>query len=352
MIGVRSTPRLLMVGDFRWPMYERAFCDALRRQGAEVVELPVWPLFGPGAVLRGFQTKFCLGPGVLAANLAFLQACARHAPDVVLAWRTPWLRPWAVRAAKRIRALQIAVYNNDNPFGPDAEMPIWRHFRMLIPVVDVCFVYRRSNIAEYESAGAKSVKLLRSYFQPEVHRPIILTESDRRRFETDVVFVGHCEPDSRLALLDRLIDSGVQVRLFGTDWHRYASGHRWEAWPAIEPLRGDEYVRAIAAARIALVFLSKRNCDDYTRRCFEIPAIGTLMLAPRTAELMSLFREDEEAAYFEGAEELIAQAKGYLVDPKRRQQVADAGHARCLRDGYDVDSRARQFLTDLGLVSQ
>jgi spore maturation protein CgeB len=284
--------------------------------------------------------------------MAFLQACARHAPDVVLAWRTPWLRPWAVKAAKRMGSFPIAIYNNDNPFGPDADMPIWRHFRTLIPVVDTCFVYRRSNIAQYESAGAKSVKLLRSYFQREVHRPVILSESDRKRFETEVVFVGHCEPDSRLELLDRLIDSGIGVRLFGTDWHRHARGHRWEARLPIEPLHGDDYVRAIAAARIALVFLSKRNHDDYTRRCFEIPAIGTLMLAPRTDELLSLFREDEEAAFFDGPDELVAKAKLYLADPRRRQQVGEAGRARCLQDGHDADSRARQFLTDLGIMNR
>jgi spore maturation protein CgeB len=228
-------------------------------------------------------------------------------------------------------------------------MAIWRHFRMLIPFVDVCFSYRRSNIAQYQSAGARSVRLLRSYYQPDVHRPVTLSDGERRQFETDVVFVGHCEPDGRLELVDRLIDSGVGVRLFGTDWNRHARGHRWQDWPSIEPLRGDEYVKAIAAARIALVFLSARNRDDYTRRCFEIPAIGTLMLAPRTDELVSLFREDEEAAFFDGPDELLAQVNRYLADPGRRQQVAGAGRARCARDGHDVDSRARRFLNDLGL---
>jgi spore maturation protein CgeB len=112
---------------------------------------------------------------------------------------------------------------------------------------------------------------------------------------------------------------------------------------------GDDYARAIAGARIALVFLSGRNRDNYTRRCFEIPAIGTLMLAPRTQELLSLYRADEEAAFFGTADELIGQVRRYLADSELRARVAAAGHARCVRDGYDVDSRARQFLVDLGV---
>ena len=165
-------------------------------------------------ILRGLQTKYCLGPGVLAANMAFLQACARARPRRGCSpGAHPGYGPGLWKAAKRMGSFPIAIYNNDNPFGPDADMPIWRHFRMLIPVVDTCFVYRRSNIAQYESAGAKSVKLLRSYFQREVHRPVILSESDRSDSRPRSCSFGHCEPDSRLELLDRLIDSGIGVRL-------------------------------------------------------------------------------------------------------------------------------------------
>jgi spore maturation protein CgeB len=306
-------------------------------------------MFGPGDLLRRAQSKYCAGPGVAAANAALIAACALHKPDILLAWRTPWLWPTSLRAARWAGACRVVLYNNDDPFGSDADLVIWRQFRKLIPFADVCLSYRMVNIAEYEAAGAKTVYLLRSYFEPALHRPIALTQADQQRFETDVVFVGHCEPDDRLELVDGLIDSGIRLRLFGTSWEKHASGHRWRDRLPVIDLRGDDYARAIAAARIALVFLSKRNRDEYTRRCFEIPAIGTLMLAPRTHELLSLYREDEEAAFFGTADELIAQIRRYLADSELRARVAAGGHARCLRDGYDVDSRARQFLIDLGL---
>jgi len=342
-------PRILVVGDFRWTIYEPSFCEALRRVGAEPIELPVWRLFGPGELLRRAQTKYCVGPGVAAANLALISTCARHRPDVVLAWRTPWLAPWAVRAARLAGAGRVVLYNNDDPFGQDANLVIWRRFRRLIPHADVCFSYRQVNVREYWQAGAKAVGLLRSCFDPAVHRPVELSDHDRKRFDADVVFVGHCEPDGRIEMIDRLINAGVRLRLFGTGWDAHASGHRWHERLPIDALRGEDYVRAIAAARIALVFLSRRNRDDYTRRCFEIPAIGTLMLAPRTAELLRLYREDEEAAFFDSGDELVAQVRLYLSDPEKRQRIAAAGRGRALRDGYDADSRARQFLADLGL---
>ena len=66
----------------------------------------------------------------------------------------------------------------------------------------------------------------------------------------------------------------------------------------IEPVFGDDYAKALCGAKVCLAFLSKLNRDSYTRRCFEIPACGNVMLAERTADLCRMFKEDEEACFF------------------------------------------------------
>jgi glycosyltransferase involved in cell wall biosynthesis len=110
---------------------------------------------------------------------------------------------------------------------------------------------------------------------------------------------------------------------------------------------GEDYVRAIAGAKIAVVFLSARNRDEYTRRCFEIPAIGTMMLAPRTDEILSLFDEGAEVACFSDARELVEKAIWYAKNDAERRRIATAGRSRCLRDGYDAAGRAREFLAEM-----
>ena len=106
-------------------------------------------------------------------------------------------------------------------------------------------------------------------------------------------------------------------------------------------------MKAVVAAKVGLVFLSRRNRDQYTRRCFEIPAIGTMMLAPRTDELSSLYREYEEAVFFRDTEELVGLCRRYVQDDALRAVIAAAGHDRCVRGGHDVDSRATAFLEEL-----
>jgi spore maturation protein CgeB len=107
---------------------------------------------------------------------------------------------------------------------------------------------------------------------------------------------------------------------------------------------GEEYNKALCGAKVALCFLSKHNRDTYTRRCFEIPATRTLMLSERTEDLLSLYKEGEEADFFSSLDEMTNKVKLYVEDEKRRQAVADMGYRRVMSDGHDVVSRMKQVL--------
>lgn len=346
------SPRVLVAGDFRWDLYEPALCRALRSLGAEVFELHARALLGPGELLRRAQEKLQLGPGRLSAQAAFVALCGLHRPDLAFAWRAPWLGPLAIEAARRAGARAVVLYNNDDPFGPDAGTRLWRAWRRGVPAADLVLAYRRSNLPELQAAGARACALWRSAYDPAVHRPLALSAEEQRRFGCDVVFVGHYEDDGRVALLEQLYAAGLSVRIFGTGWDAQTRGRPWEAQGPIVPVRGDDYAKALCGARSALVLLSGRNRDLYTRRCFEIPACGALMLLPRNPETLSLFSEApgaEEALFFGSTAELITQARRGAADQPLRARVAAAGRARVVRDGHDLFSRARELLALAGL---
>lgn len=107
---------------------------------------------------------------------------------------------------------------------------------------------------------------------------------------------------------------------------------------------GSDYNLAINSAKIALVFLSKKNNNSYTRRCFEIPAAKTFMLSEYTDDLDSMFNECVEAEYFRDKKEMMDKIKYYLKHDDKREKIARAGHERLLRDGHEVTDRAREIL--------
>jgi spore maturation protein CgeB len=216
-----------------------------------------------------------------------------------------------------------------------------------VPIYDAVLAYREHNLTEFQAAGARRVRMLRSWYMPRRNHPVQLDTADQKKYGCDVVFIGHHEPDQRTALLEAVARAGVDLKLFGhaPDWNPVLAHS-----PALRHLSpvhlvwGDDYNKALCGAKIALCFLSKLNRDTYTRRCFEIPASGTMLLSEYSDDLASMYTPGVEADYFRDAESLVAQLHRYLADDALRQSVAAAGARRVREDGHDVVSRMRDLL--------
>jgi hypothetical protein len=348
--------KVLVVGDWHSELHEEAVFQALKQLGHDPIRFGWHEYFKSNSRLstlfRPFykaQNKYLLGPVVSKINRDVEELVKRQRPDLVFLYRGTHILPDTLRAIRRVSPRSIVVsYNNDDPFSPRQPRWLWRHFMGSLPECDLVLAYRHHNIKNLLLAGAKRVELLRSWFIPERNHPVTLTDEERRRYGSDVVFVGHHESDERVAYLEEVVRKGWQLRLFGPgyDWdpvvRRSAQLHRQAP---VRLVWGDEYNLALCGAKIALCFLSKLNQDTYTRRCFEIPATCTLMLAEYTDDLATLFREGEEVEFFRNREEMIAKISRYLSDEERRRAVAEGGYRRVLADGHDVASRMRQLMS-------
>jgi hypothetical protein len=207
------------------------------------------------------------------------------------------------------------------------------------------FFYRRINIGEAEALGARNCHLLLPYFNPEFDRPIELQPSEKARFNADVVFAGHFEQDGRDKLLSAIIAAGFDTRIWGGKYwsNELLSSMGYKRGP-VTPAIGRDYTAALCGAKVCLAFLSKLNRDTYTRRCFEIPACGGLLLAERTDDLLRIFDEDKEACFFSSKRELLEKLDWLMSNGSIRAEIARAGLQRVWRDGHDVKSRAKEFL--------
>lgn len=348
--------KILVAGAWYSELHEKAVYEAFTTLGQEVSAFSWHEYFQPGSdktcagwvkrVLKKIQEKFIVGPLLHAINQDFLKHVARVQPDMIFLYRGTHLTPHTLLRVKRMCPTPILIgYNNDDPFAPQHPRWLWRYFRAAIPLYDVMFAYRPHNIEEYQHAGAQRVGLLRSWFLPAQNYPLQLLPEDQQRFGCDVVFAGHYEPDGRQEMLAEIATRGFDLRLFGPEW---AQAVKKESilfrFQPIQAVRGAEYNNALNGAKVALCFLSKLNRDTYTRRCFEIPAAGTFLLSEFSEDLATLYQEGVEAEFFRSSQELLSKLSFYLTDSARRQQIAEAGRRRVLRDGHDVVSRMHQVL--------
>lgn len=354
--------KILLAGDWHSELHEKVLSEALRDFGHHVAEFRWHEYFiteGLGwlerASLRA-QNKFLTGPQVRKLNQDLLNLIAENSFDAVFVYRGSHFYAQTLARAKALSPDAIFIgYNNDDPFSDAYPFWLWRHFVKSIPLYDLVLAYRQVNVDDFRRSGAKRVELFRSWYVPSRNRPVELTDSQKRDFGCDAVFVGHLENDGRLECIDRLVASGIDIRLYGPpyEWVTPLKRAGMEQLASkVKLVWGEDYNLALAGASIALCFLSKMNRDTYTRRCFEIPATGTLLLAERTSDLESLFTDGIEAIFFDSEEDLLQKVKALLSNPSSIKRISDAGQARVERDGHDVGSRARLLLSWIDEIKQ
>lgn len=342
--------RILIAGAWRHPIYEAAAAGALGGLGHCVIAHR-WQGRFAGRLGRVQAALPVPGPALFALNAALARAAAEARPDVILLWRPTHLLPATIDRMRAETGATIVSYNNDDPFGPGAHgrapwhhHALWYWYRRTLPAVDLALVYRPVNRTEALRAGARRSAVLKPWYIPALHRPLPADEPDPGRFACDAVFVGHYEPDGRARHLAALVGAGVHVRLFGTGWPADEAAHICPDAEEVRPVRGLDYARALGGARLGLAFLSRLNRDTYTRRCFEIPACGTLLLCERTDDLRALLEEDREAVFFSSPAELVKKARWLLNRPDEVARIAAAGRRRVIRDGHSVEERMAEML--------
>lgn len=359
--------RILVAGDWYSEVHEEGVYQAYKEIGHEVFRFTWHQYFQSDTVSssfgskiksfwRKFQDKFIAGPIVRKINRDFFKTVNECNPDVISLYRGTHITKATLRSIKKSHpSICLVCHNEDDPFTEGHPYWLWRHFLATIPEYDLVLAHRVRNIQQYKEAGARDVKFLRSWYAPERTYPITLSPDDKLQFGCDVVFVGHYEDDGRIEYLEEIVKNGFKLRLFGPGkyWDPVLrrSSHLRDLAPA-QLVWGDNYNKALCGAKVALCFLSKLNRDTYTRRCFEIPATGTLLLSEHTEDLTTLFRAGIEADFFASKEELIQKLRRYVDNESLRISVAQAGYQRVVDDGHDVVSRMQQVIDWVGQLKE
>jgi len=344
--------KILLAGP-TWPheMYERACARALHGLGVEVVPFYLEP--ASRNLFSRVEFKYTLlGPSLRKLQQDLLAQVEISRPDVLLIWLGASVVPKTLQAIKQRANCILASYVHDDPFAhrvhrlsPAHHRWYWRAFLEGLPIYDLALFSKELNVDDAYRFGARKAAVLRQFFVPEVHRPRSLTAEERCRFACDVAFAGHYEPDRRVEYIRSLVEAGLKVNLYtGGLWERAYLDHMPPTFRRLARVGGEEYAKALVGAGMCLCFVSKINRDQYTTRCFEIPACGRLLLSERTEALLRLFEEDQEAVFFSTPEELTKKALWLRDHPQEIERIAQAGRRRLLTDGHSVYDRMRELL--------
>ena len=209
---------------------------------------------------------------------------------------------------------KIIQYHNDNPFNYNSLVRFFKFYkyRDRIDYCDLVFYYRK-NDKKYLKKYNTKYELLPPYYNSELHYVSNL------KIKHDIIFIGHYEKDNRDEFINFLYDNNINIFIGGSPKSWEVSKVYLNIKKKIKPLFEDKYRIEINKSHLGICFLSKINKDEYTRRCFELPACGTPILMPKTNQLVEIFGDMNQ--FYNTKEELLELTKFYLKNSIERNKL-------------------------------
>ncbi|MFX0209671.1 MAG: glycosyltransferase [Candidatus Hodarchaeota archaeon] len=336
--------RILYVG----PLWEGGTClqrmRAMQDLGHEIVAVDTEPEYVRNkqkSLFLRVRRKLFGPPDFANVNQHILQSIERGKIDVLWLDKALTISPKTLVTIRKISARTLIIgYSPDDMAGKHNQS---RAFLNSLPLYDVYFTTKSYGVKDLETLGVRRAIFVGNAYDPNTHRPVIISEEEKRRFGGNVGFIGDYEIE-RAKFIFFLAENNIPVRIWGPNWDRKCRLSHPNLIIEGRPLWGDEYAKAICSFDINLHFLRKINRDLQTQRSVEIPACGAFMLAERTNEHLELFEEAKETEFFDTKEELLEKIRYYLNHKEERERIAKAGRQRCTKSGYSYHDRLKEML--------
>jgi len=342
--------KVLIVGSWQFSIYEKPLFEAFKECGLIVSSFEWKSYFNNSNIKHNsllnkvtiffnkLQNWLIFGPIIRRLNTDLISKINEFEPDIIFLYRPTHIQSKTIIKIKN-NSIYIVSFHNDDPFKD--HFFFQRHYFAVLKYMNVNYVYRKKNIEDLSSLKIKS-ELLLPYPNNKKIFPIKDVE-----VKYDLIFIGHYENDGRDLIIQRLIDEeGITFMLFGTGWHKSRKYKYIESkLGRIYPVYEADYNLILNSSKIALCFFSKINSDSYTRRTFEIPASGSMLLSEYSKDSVDLLEPNQQAVYFRTYDELISIAKYYLANESERKNIANLGRIKVL-DKHLPLARVNQILNN------
>ena len=314
--------------------------DGLKTMGNEVDSLDTSDWLPSGSrILRSIVARTYTHSSVWRINHKIRSLISRKKYDLVWIEKGEWIYPWTLSWIKK-KGCSLINYNTDDILGGHGFF--WLH-RLGIKNYDLYLTTNRKNVIDIGQKYDIRTMRVGMGFDSTVHHPV----NNLKAKIYDIVFIGHWEPHTEEYILE-LRRAGINVHVWGYNWWKAKD----ENLRAVISLPQVRYTETIAAAKIALCSLSRFNWNESTGRSFEIPAIGTMLLAEYTQEHEYIYGDGKGAVLFSNISELVKKAKHYLENETERINIAALGNEISKNPGYSwVDHISRELPIVLNLLN-
>ncbi len=220
-----------------------------------------------------------------------------------------------------------------------------------VPSYDYFFAQSTDALEVHAEHGNKGGMWLNAACDPEIHKPQELTEEEKKKYGSDVCFVGSMYPE-RVELFEALTD--FDLGIWGPGWERL-DVHS----PLKKHIRGgtvtpDIWVKIYNASKIVINYMGhygeeiqENKVYQASPRVFETLACGSFQIVDAKKDVVALFKPGEHLVCFKGIDEVKELVEYYLNHPQKRKEIAKKGHSEVLRN-HTYTHRIKELLKAIG----
>jgi len=274
-------------------------------------------------------------------NKNLITLTQNYQPDVVWVFKGMEIFP---KTLKKLRSANIKLvnYNGDHPFNYEFRGSGNKNVLNSIPLYDHHFSYSK-----------KIIKSLKEIYQvPSSWLPYAYHFSSPPKINTEnkICFIGNPDKD-RSHIIQLLIDHKIPIAVYGNNWDKFNIQNKYlTIYPAIY---SDEFIKITQQYRIHLNIFRSQNEDSHNMRTFEMPALGSIMLAPKSKEHIELFKEGEEAFYYKNDTDFLTTCKKIMaLSDSEAYQIQLNAYQRSITSNYSYKDRSEQVLNVINKITK
>lgn len=229
-----------------------------------------------------------------------------------------------INALKKNNAVTV-LWTTDAPIHFDPILAV-------APYYDQIVCQGTEAIELLNKASITGAKWLPMACDPDVHRPIAISLTDKEQYGQDVVFVGSYYPNREQTLL-ALVD--FDLAIWGPGWEQLPLDSQLRKFVRGGKLTPDEWTRIYCASKIVLTIHyqdpeGRIPVYQASPKIFEALACGAFVLSDWQRDVGALFDDGCHLAFFNDSHDLAGKVQYFLDHPEQRKSIANSGRTQVL----------------------
>jgi spore maturation protein CgeB len=199
------------------------------------------------------------------------------------------------------------------------------------PYYDLIFYGGTEAQEQLAKAGIKNTHWLPFACNSEVHKPASVTLEEKKKWGSDVTFVGSFYPN-RGQTLEKICDFDLKV--WGPGWYDLSSNSPLRSLVKDTQLKPEEWRKIFSSSKIIVAIHyqdGKTPCYQASPKVYETLACQGFLLVDSQKDVRTLFEDGKHLVIFKDIKDLREKVGYYLNHPEERKRITEQGYKEVLQ---------------------